>query len=301
MIKKCMVALMMFLLVSSVSFAEDWVYIGEDRIEGDEVTLSNWLDVDSIIPVAELNSEGKAVVLSFTYNSKYRFIFSDELDTIIPSEGILNLKARKHLTYSSNELEWKSDLYGADGFYFNAYLIKNFEKIQQREPFLIKGEYVLRDTEAEWPVDQYGWKQVYQRDVMGNAWVQTKSVQLSSMAGDSLPSVRVLARYHTGGAKPLVYYSYVEYNPETHSRTVLGNWDEKWKPLTGKKVKNDFYFLSQMPDEVDVLSPDAAIATEAYMPFILDRSLITSRPSFNEVDNKDEIPADWKVFHEGSK
>jgi hypothetical protein len=300
MIRKGMVAFALSLLVSSVSFAENWVYIGEDRIEGEEVTLSNWLDVDSVIPVAELNGEGKAVLLPFTYKSKYKFAFSDDPDRVISSEGIVNLEARKYLTFS-DDLNWKFDMYGADGFYFNAYLIKNFEKIHQREPFLIKGEYVLRDTQTEWPIDPNGWKQVYQRDMMGVAWIQTKSVQLSSMEGDELPRVRVLVRYYTGGGKPLVYYSYVEYNPATHSRKVLGNWDQKWKPLTGKKVKDDFYFLSQASDEVDVLSPDAAIATEAYMPFVLDRTLIQSRPVFDDKEDKNEIPADWKNFSEESR
>lgn len=298
MIRKCMAALALSLLLSSVSFAENWVYIGEDRIEGEEVSISNWLDVDSVIPVAELDGEGNAVLLPFTYNSKYKFAFSDDPDRVIPNEGIVNLEARKYLTFS-DDLDWKFDMYGADGFYFNAYLIKNFEQIHQREPFLIKGEYVLRDTETEWPIDKDGWKQVYQRDMMGVAWIQTKSVQLSSMEGDGLPSVRVLVRYYTGGGKPLVYYSYVEYNPETHSRTVLENWNQKWKPLTGKMVKDDFYFLqSQASDEVDVLSPDAAIATEAYMPFVLDRALVLSRPSFTEKDYSNEIPADWKTFSE---
>lgn len=291
---KTIALLFSFFVFASVSFAQDWMHIGEYQIEGEDFSSSQWLDVDSIVPAAKMTSEGRVEILPFTY----QFIV-DEDDARTTGSNLVDLRAEKSLALASNELEWSFNAYGADRFFFNAYLIKNFEKIHQRQPFILQDELVLQDRRTEWPVDENGWKQVYQRDMTGRAWVQTKSAQLSSMEGDLLPGVRVLVRYHTGGAWPVVYYSYVEYNPEGRFRDLLGSWDENWNPITGDESESDFYYLNQEKEMViHIATPEAAIATEAYMPFILDPALIENRPSFVEKEHTDEIPADWKVFVE---
>lgn len=280
MMKKWTVALLVSLFAfSSVSFAEDWVYIGEDQKAENANTCGNWLDVDSIVPLGEMTNRG-VVASPFAYRFTYRTgIAGDEAAAKVEKNVVVDFKAKKTLAYSS----WVPDTNGLDEFDLSAYLIRDFKEIQKRDPFY--EQMALRsDGEPEKVANDKGWQQVYEIKNLGKAWIQVKSVQLSSL-DQELPKVRVLVRYQPQDKPP--YYSYEEYRPETRERKILAVWGENGRYLL---------FQTQRPYKVQTLSPEAAIATTAYSIFILDPTLFTSRPSFTDKDYTANIPEDWKKF-----
>lgn len=288
--KKLVIALLISLAsLNSAAFAEDWISLGEDQEELKEA----WLDLDSILPVAKETQDGKLELIPFIYGSTYRFDFNQFEDLSVVFAGVADLKAGKSRSLSKEEETfWQSEPYGTEGFYFRAYLIKNFAEIQKRSPIVLEDSFFLKDTQPQWEVDEDGWLQVYEVPGLGKAWVQTRTAQLSPLDEDGLPRVRVLVRYQPESKSQAqilpFFYSYEEYNPETRSKNVIRVWNDKWKSLL---------FRTRMAYTVKVLTPEAAIAAAAYSPFILDPSLIESRPTFVEEDYGVNISQNWKILN----
>lgn len=229
-------------------------------------------------------------MLPVTYGSTYRVELVGKEGAGLLSSGTANLRARKMLGPSADGMQWTSDSRGLDGFYISAYRIKNFTEIQKRMPFILKNQFVLRNTEPNWPVDANGWVQVYEKEKEGKAWVQTQSGQISSLAGTELPKVRALVRYQIGGEASEISYSYMEHDPEKLEKRMLGRWNKNWKPLS----------VDPQASPVRVLDSDSGIATEVYMLFMLDPSLVKKRNFYgeNQTDTEIMISEDWKVFQE---
>ena len=274
----CIIALLLITLPVS---AKNLVYIGEDDSDSTFV-LDVWMDTDEIKPVAFLSGK-KVTILKNVFLSKYEVKFKD-YDSSIPMSGLVDFHSMKVLSISE-KMKWEFDEKGADGFVYNAYLTKHYNEITARQPIVIKTNYLPKDRAPIWPITTSGWVKVYERKDGSEAWTKPMSALLSEESGAELPSVRILVRRSdmVDGLKK-VTYSYEEYNPVTKTRIPLNVWNENKEPLV---------FMAKDAFPVTILSKDAAIATEAYVPFIKNP---TNRKTFKIDDPIAEIPLEWLEF-----
>jgi hypothetical protein len=279
--KKIFGVIIALLLITLPVSAKNLVYMGEDDSDSTFV-FEVWMDTDEIKPVAFLSGK-KVTILENVFSSKYEMKFKD-YDSSIPMSGLVDFHSMKVLSISE-KMKWEFDEKGADGFLYNAYLTKHYDEITARQPIVIKTNYLPKDRTPIWPITTSGWVKVYEQKDGSEAWTKPTSALLSEEGGAELPSVRILVRRSdvADGLKK-VTYSYEEYNPVTKTRIPLKVWNENKEPLMSM-TKDAF--------PVTVLSKDAAIAAEAYVPFIKNP---TDRKIYKIDDSIAEIPLEWLEF-----
>lgn len=278
MFKKSLICLLLVFCFSLPALAQDsWVLMGKTA-EGFEV----WMNGD-IKPVAYNDDEGKIAVLRDIFTFDYKLVYAGNE---VALTGFYDLQAQKLLSSISKNLVWE-DEGGADGFLYDAYLLKDYFTIMGKEPFVLKREFVPKVRKASIFVDKDGWQEV---NLKGStkAWIQTKSAQISNFDGDDLPKVRILVRYASlVDGKQEVSFAYECYDPATREKVVLKKWD-----ADGKEI----LMPEQEISSVKVLSKEATIASAAYSLFVLDYSKIEKRGQFAVEEEKVFFPKHWFGF-----
>ena len=237
-----------------------------------------FLDTE-IRPIAYVDKKGAQVVIDGMFMTRYR------IDTWFNTAGIADLKAMRYISDSKG---WTHDKKGADGFLAGAYIVRDYAKILDSRPLVIKSEALPRNRKPAWPVNSKGWQKVYEREDGGQAWVQTKSAILSYSEGERLPHVRVLVRrLEITDGQPEISFYYESYDPEQRTKQVLKSWDKD-----RREQPVDTETLHQVP----VLSKDAAIATSGYNVFVSDYEQTTRRARFTVGENELVIDNRWLVF-----
>lgn len=283
MFKKSVVCLLLLFCFSvPVLAAKNWVLMGKTE-EGFAV----WMNSD-IKPVAYNNEEGKTVVLKDIFTFDYKLVYTGNE---VPLIGFYDLQTQKLLSSLSPKLAWEDDT-GSDGFLYDAYLLKDYFNIMGKNPFILKNEFVPKKRIAKVYKDNNGWQEVTLRG-SNRAWIQTKSAVISEFDEDELPSVRVLVRYSSMlEGKELVSFAYENYKPQSRERQVLRRWDADGKEIILPEKEVSL---------VEVLSPDASIASAAYKLFLLDYSKIEKRGQFTLDEEKVFFPKYWFDFAEKAK
>ena len=280
MIKKSFICLLLVFCFSlPVLAADSWLLMGKTS-EGFEV----WMNGD-IKPVAYNDDEGKVVILRDIFTFDYKLVYGGNE---VALTGFYDLQAQRLLSSVSKNLVWE-DEDGADGFLYDAYLLKDYFTIMSKEPFVLKREFVPKKRVSKVFVDKNGWQEV---SLKGDtrAWIQTKSTRLSYFEGDDLPKVRVLVRYKKFvDGEQQVFFAYECYDPAKREKLVLKRWD-----VDGKEISLEEKELST----VKVLSSDASIASAAYSMFVLDYSKIAKRGQFTADEEKVFFPKYWFGFVE---
>ena len=283
--KLCLTGAMVFALTLSAS-AENWIPMGEIEETGAKTQV--WMDGD-IQPVAK-GIPGKTTMIPGAFVSRYKMVINGNEEMTMKMGNIVDFKAAKILPISNPNPKWVSDKEGADGLLFNAYLIKNRTAILDRKPMVIKEKFALKDRTPDWKVDENGWLKAYEQADGSEAWVQTKSAQLSVMEDKDLPQIRMLVRRsEVRGEQKSITYSYEVYDAVKRTRDPLRVWNADQKPLL---------FKTQYPYPVAILSKDAAIGTVGYSIFVANRPEIEKRGQFKSGDPVPEIPTEWFTFKE---
>lgn len=283
MLRKIFLTGALLVSLSLTASAEKWIPMGQIEETGTVTEVS--MD-GNIQPVAK-SENGKAVIIPGLFVSRYQMVING--GEPLKMGSVVDMKSQKTLSFMDGEkAEWLSDKEGADGLLFNAYLIQNRSTILDRKPFIIKAKFIPKDRKPDWEVDANGWQKVYEQQNGSEAWVQTKSAQLSLAEGEDLPLLRVLVRRSDViGDRTSVTYSYEIYDPFKRTRKPVKVWNADQKPLL---------FMTKDPYPVPVLSKDAAIGTVGYAFFVLNRPEIEKRGFFRMDDDISNLPVEWFTF-----
>ncbi len=285
MLRKVIVPFLFSICLSSSVLAAPFLYMGETNDDG--VVSEVWMDED-IQPVGRLTFRNRVEVVPGIYTSKYKINLDRKAEMSTSMGMLVDVKAVKSLNFFTWSRKWEADKQGLDGLLFNAYLIKNYKRINSKEPFVVKDEDLLKNREPDWGIDRLGWLKVYEQKEGSEAWVQTQSAMLSTNYDSDYPSVRVLVRRsELVDGKKVVGFSYDEFDPIRRTRTSLKAWDSVGKAVSGEALE---------PIVAPILSKEAAIGTQGYYVFLMNRGEIEKRGLFNPTDGAGSLPVGWFDF-----
>ena len=285
MLRKVIVPFLFSICLSSSVLAAPFLYMGETNDDG--VVSEVWMDED-IQPVGRLTFRNRVEVVPGIYTSKYKINLDRKAEMSTSMGMLVDVKAVKSLNFFTWSRKWEADKQGLDGLLFNAYLIKNYKRINSKEPFVVKDEDLLKNREPDWGIDRLGWLKVYEQKEGSEAWVQTQSAMLSTNYDSDYPSVRVLVRRsELVDGKKVVGFSYDEFDPIRRTRTSLKAWDSMGNLTSSERVA---------PVAAPVLSKEAAIGSQGYYVFVANRSEIEKRGLFSATDGVPDLPLTWFDF-----
>ena len=285
MLRKVIVPFLFSICLSSFVLAAPFLYMGETNDDG--VVSEVWMDED-IQPVGRLTFRNRVEVVPGIYTSKYKINLDRKAEMSTSMGMLVDVKAVKSLNFFTWSRKWEADKQGLDGLLFNAYLIKNYKRINSKEPFVVKDEDLLKNREPDWGIDRLGWLKVYEQKEGSEAWVQTQSVMLSTNYDSDYPSVRVLVRRsELVDGKKVVGFSYDEFDPIRRMRAPLKTWDSNGKIISDEALE---------PVATPILSKEAAIGSQGYYVFVANRSEIEKRGLFSATDGVPDLPLSWFDF-----
>ncbi len=285
MLRKVIVPFLFSICLSSFVLAAPFLYMGETNDDG--VVSEVWMDED-IQPVGRLTFRNRVEVVPGIYTSKYKINLDRKAEMSTSMGMLVDVKAVKSLNFFTWSRKWEADKQGLDGLLFNAYLIKNYKRINSKEPFVVKDEDLLKNREPDWGIDRLGWLKVYEQKEGSEAWVQTQSAMLSTNYDSDYPSVRVLVRRsELVDGKKVVGFSYDEFDPIRRMRAPLKTWDSNGKIISDEALE---------PVAAPILSKEAAIGTQGYYVFLVNRSEIEKRGLFSATDGGPDLPLSWFDF-----
>lgn len=246
--------------------AEQWVFMGKDN------DMYMFMDVD-IVPIAQVSNNGKIVLVDGMYVMKYKMAFDNTGERGIPITSFIDQKSYMVI----GEGKWHYDSEGLDGLFGNAYLIKDYEKIKNRTPFVMKKQFIPKERNLQWPIESNGWQKIYEHSDGSIAWIQTKSAKLSYYDDSELPNVRILVkRLDIVDGIERITFSYEQYDAAKRIKYVFSQWDENGNTID-TNINKEY--------AVPILSKDASVGTFAFDVFISNRDEIQNRGQF-EIDDK---------------
>ena len=114
--------------------------------------------------------------------------------------------------------------------------------------------------------------------------MQTRSTNYDS----DYPSARVLVRRsEVIEGEKFIVFSYDQFDPIQRTRTPLKTWDSNGKVISGEALE---------PVAAPVLSKEAAIGTQGYYVFLMDRGEIEKRGLFGAMDGVPDLSLTWFYF-----
>jgi hypothetical protein len=216
---------------------------------------------------------------------------SETLDTSKSQTTLVDFQSgRFYIQGAPKGGKWEKNTAGSSGIFDAAHIYTHKAEIDQRTPYqLTKKEASFGKRNPDFQVKKNGWKGSFDNKQIGKGWIQTRSIQITTLENEPFPTIRFLAemeRKYQGKKMNLLLL--LEINPNKPQQyRVLHVWGrsgrEAWLPIS-----NDAKAVSPL----SLFSETAYLGTTAYEYLLTHAEEIKRRGEFTPGINEKE-PSDW--------